>query len=74
MRLLDFALRLGLHTGPWTSSGIEVVGTFHSSFRKDKSVAPDLQLMGLPLGASKDYGIVLKETMGITEKVVISFL
>ncbi|XP_015186474.1 PREDICTED: glucose dehydrogenase [FAD, quinone]-like isoform X2 [Polistes dominula] len=55
--------------GPWTSSGIEVLGTFHSSLQKNQSSSPDLQLMILPLGISTDYGITLKETIGISDEV-----
>ncbi|XP_035730632.1 glucose dehydrogenase [FAD, quinone]-like isoform X1 [Vespa mandarinia] len=55
--------------GPWTSSGIEVLGTFHSTLQENKFSKPDLQLMILPLGISTDYGIVLKEAMGISDEV-----
>ncbi|XP_043788652.1 glucose dehydrogenase [FAD, quinone]-like [Apis laboriosa] len=55
--------------GPWTFTGVEVLGTFHSSFQKNKSSIPDLEIMVMPVGLSRDYGIVLKETMGISEKV-----
>lgn len=57
--------------GPWTSSGIEVLGTFHSTLQRDRFSKPDLQLMILPLGISTDYGIVLKEAMGISDEVII---
>ncbi|XP_076629978.1 LOW QUALITY PROTEIN: glucose dehydrogenase [FAD, quinone] [Colletes latitarsis] len=56
-------------TGPWTSAGVEVLGTFHSSFEKNKSNVPDLQIMMMPLGSSKDNGVVLKKAMGISDKV-----
>jgi len=55
--------------GPWTSSGIEVLGTFHSSFHTNKSSVPDLQLMVLPFGASRDNGLVSKKAMGISDEV-----
>lgn len=55
--------------GPWTFSGVEVLGTFHSSTQKNKSDIPDLQIMVMPLGLSRDNGVVLKEAMGISEKV-----
>ncbi|XP_076759087.1 alcohol dehydrogenase [acceptor] [Xylocopa sonorina] len=55
--------------GPWTFTGVEVLGTFHSSLQKNKSNVPDLQIMVMPLGASRDNGVVLKESMGISEKV-----
>ncbi|KAG5333743.1 DHGL dehydrogenase, partial [Acromyrmex charruanus] len=55
--------------GPWTLSGIEVLGTFHSSLHANKSTVPDLQLMVLPLGISKDNGFILKKTMGISDEV-----
>ncbi|XP_071865890.1 alcohol dehydrogenase [acceptor] isoform X1 [Bombus fervidus] len=55
--------------GPWTFSGVEVLGTFHSSTHKNKSNIPDLQIMVMPLGLSRDNGVVLKEAMGISEKV-----
>ncbi|XP_018303610.1 glucose dehydrogenase [FAD, quinone] [Mycetomoellerius zeteki] len=55
--------------GPWTSSGIEVLGTFHSSLHANKSTVPDLQLMVLPLGVSKDNGLIFKKTMGISDEV-----
>lgn len=57
--------------GPWTSSGIEVLGTFHSTLQGDRFSKPDLQLMILPLGISTNYGIVLKEAMGISDEVII---
>ncbi|CAK9807506.1 Glucose dehydrogenase [FAD, quinone] [Anthophora quadrimaculata] len=55
--------------GPWTFTGVEVLGTFHSSFQQNKSSIPDLQIMVMPLGLSKDNGVVLKKAMGISEKV-----
>ncbi|XP_011873623.1 PREDICTED: glucose dehydrogenase [FAD, quinone]-like [Vollenhovia emeryi] len=55
--------------GPWTSSGIEVLGTFHSPLHANKSAVPDLQLMVLPSGVSRDNGFILKETMGISDEV-----
>ncbi|KAI4481657.1 hypothetical protein M0804_009178 [Polistes exclamans] len=55
--------------GPWTSSGIEVLGTFHSTLQRNQSSRPDLQLMILPLGISTDYGITLKKAMGISDEV-----
>ncbi|XP_017796644.1 PREDICTED: glucose dehydrogenase [FAD, quinone] [Habropoda laboriosa] len=55
--------------GPWTFTGVEVLGTFHSSFQQNKSDVPDLQIMVMPLGLSKDNGVVLKKAMGISEKV-----
>ncbi|XP_043247922.1 glucose dehydrogenase [FAD, quinone]-like [Colletes gigas] len=55
--------------GPWTSAGVEVLGTFHSSFENNKSNVPDLQIMMMPLGSSKDNGIVLKKAMGISDRV-----
>ncbi|CAL7938259.1 unnamed protein product [Xylocopa violacea] len=55
--------------GPWTFTGVEVLGTFHSSLQKNKSNVPDLQIMVMPLGLSRDNGVVLKESMGISEKV-----
>lgn len=55
--------------GPWTSGGVEVLGTLHSSFQQTKLNAPDLQIMVMPLGLSKDNGIVLKKALGISDKV-----
>lgn len=55
--------------GPWTFTGVEVLGTFHSSIQKNKSSIPDLQIMVMPLGVTKDNGIALKETMGISDEV-----
>ncbi|KAL0122268.1 hypothetical protein PUN28_007183 [Cardiocondyla obscurior] len=55
--------------GPWTSSGIEVFGTLYSPLQTNKSVAPDLQLMILPFGASKDNGLISKKAMGISDEV-----
>ncbi|XP_029671700.1 glucose dehydrogenase [FAD, quinone]-like [Formica exsecta] len=55
--------------GPWTSAGVEVLGTFHSPLHTNKTTIPDLQLMVLPLGAAKDYGFILKRIMGISDKV-----
>lgn len=58
-----------VYLGPWTSAGVEVIGTFHSSLNTNKSAVPDLQLMVLPLGAAKDYGLNLKRVMGISDEV-----
>nr|XP_034193550.1 glucose dehydrogenase [FAD, quinone]-like [Osmia lignaria] len=55
--------------GPWTFTGVEVLGTFHSSFQKGNLSAPDLQIMVMPMGLSKDNGIVLRKSMGISDKV-----
>nr|XP_031847436.1 glucose dehydrogenase [FAD, quinone]-like [Nomia melanderi] len=55
--------------GPWTSTGVEVLGTFHSSFKTNITDVPDLQIMAMPLGVSKDNGIVLRKAMGISDKV-----
>ncbi|XP_076651704.1 glucose dehydrogenase [FAD, quinone] isoform X2 [Halictus rubicundus] len=55
--------------GPWTSAGVEVLGTFHSSFEKNITSAPDLQIMVMPLGLSKDSGIVLRKALGISDKI-----
>lgn len=55
--------------GPWTHTGVEVLGTFHSTFQENRSSVPDLQIMVMPLGLSQDNGVVLKETMGITDEV-----
>ncbi|KAH0954233.1 hypothetical protein HN011_002576 [Eciton burchellii] len=55
--------------GPWTSPGIEILGTFHSSLQKNQSIAPDLQLMALPLGVSNDNGFILKKAIGISDEV-----
>lgn len=57
------------YLGPWTSAGIEVLGTFHKASHANKSIVPDLQLMVLPLGASKDKGLILKKAMGISDEV-----
>lgn len=57
------------NSGPWTSAGVDILGTFHSSFQQNKSSAPDLQLMVMPLGLSKDNGIVLRKAMGISDEV-----
>ncbi|XP_011342593.1 glucose dehydrogenase [FAD, quinone] isoform X2 [Ooceraea biroi] len=59
--------------GPWTSSGIEVVGTFHSTLQTNKSAAPDLQLMVLPLGTSRDTGFILKKAIGISDEVYSNY-
>ncbi|XP_020294039.1 glucose dehydrogenase [FAD, quinone]-like isoform X2 [Pseudomyrmex gracilis] len=55
--------------GPWTSAGIEVLGSFYSALHTNKSAPPDLQLMVLPLGASEDHGFILKNTIGISDEV-----
>ncbi|XP_072767522.1 glucose dehydrogenase [FAD, quinone] [Anoplolepis gracilipes] len=55
--------------GPWTSAGVEVIGTFYSALHTNKTGIPDLQLMVLPLGAAKDYGFILKRAMGISDEV-----
>ncbi|XP_029172703.1 glucose dehydrogenase [FAD, quinone]-like [Nylanderia fulva] len=55
--------------GPWTSAGIEVIGTFHSALNTNKSTLPDLQLMVLPLGAAKDCTLSLKRTIGFSNEI-----
>nr|XP_033340102.1 glucose dehydrogenase [FAD, quinone]-like [Megalopta genalis] len=55
--------------GPWTSAGVEVLGTFYSSLKKNVSSAPDLQIMVMPLGLSKDNGIVLRRALGISDEI-----
>ncbi|XP_032666373.1 glucose dehydrogenase [FAD, quinone]-like isoform X2 [Odontomachus brunneus] len=57
--------------GPWTSSAIEVLGTFHSVLN-NKSAAPDLQLLMIPLGI-KDHGILFKRIMGISDEVYAKY-
>lgn len=57
------------NSGQWTFAGVDVLGTFHSSFQRNKSNAPDLELMVMPLGLSKDNGIVLRKAMGISDEV-----
>lgn len=54
--------------GPWTSSGLEVLGTFHGESSNDS--LPNLQLMVSPLGISQDNGIAFKKQMGISTKVL----
>lgn len=58
-----------VYLGPWTSAGVEVLGTFHSALHTNKATIPDLQLMVLPLGAAKDHGFILKRAMGISDEV-----
>ncbi|XP_015599134.1 glucose dehydrogenase [FAD, quinone] isoform X2 [Cephus cinctus] len=55
--------------GPWTSAGIEVVGTFNEPFHLNNTVLPNLQLMVMPIGVSQDYGIALRKAMGISDKI-----
>ncbi|XP_011140802.2 glucose dehydrogenase [FAD, quinone] isoform X2 [Harpegnathos saltator] len=55
--------------GQWTSTAIEVLGTFHSVANKNKSAIPDLQLMVLSLGISNDNGIIFKKAMGFSDEV-----
>ncbi|XP_058792511.1 glucose dehydrogenase [FAD, quinone]-like isoform X2 [Phymastichus coffea] len=54
--------------GPWTSAGVDVLGTFHSNHQNVDS-APDLQIMTFPVGLSQDNGILLKQHLGIPEDV-----
>ncbi|KAH0535514.1 glucose dehydrogenase [FAD, quinone]-like isoform X1 [Cotesia glomerata] len=49
--------------GPWTSAGIEVVGTLAE---KNK---PDLQFMVIPVGVSQDNGVFFRKAMGIKNQV-----
>ncbi|XP_008553797.1 glucose dehydrogenase [FAD, quinone] isoform X1 [Microplitis demolitor] len=49
--------------GPWTSAGIEVVGTVA------RNSSPDLQFMVIPVGVSQDNGVVLRKAMGIKDQV-----
>ncbi|XP_068992531.1 glucose dehydrogenase [FAD, quinone] isoform X3 [Neodiprion pinetum] len=55
--------------GPWTSAGIEVVGTLHSTKSNRKLDPPDIQLMVMPVGISQDGGIALRKIMGISDEV-----
>ncbi|XP_066585658.1 glucose dehydrogenase [FAD, quinone]-like isoform X3 [Prorops nasuta] len=55
--------------GPWTSSGIEVVGTFHSSLQNNNLTAPDLQIMVMPSGISQDNDLMLRKAMGLSDEV-----
>lgn len=52
-----------------THSGSEVIGLF----RVKEKLTPDLQLMVIPAGISSDAGVVLKNAMGISEKVYSFF-
>lgn len=67
--MLLFVYFLCFTLGPWTFTGVEVLGTFHSSIQKNRSNTPDLQIMVMPLGLTRDNGVVLKKAMGISDKV-----
>ncbi|XP_043482242.1 glucose dehydrogenase [FAD, quinone]-like [Leptopilina heterotoma] len=54
--------------GLWSFNGIDVIGTFHSSLQ-NKSAAPDLELMVMPIGISQDNGFSWRKAMGISDKV-----
>lgn len=58
-----------LYPGPWTSAGIEALGTFHTSKQNVENDSPALQLMVIPVGISQDNGVVLRKSMGITDEV-----
>ena len=53
----------------WSFNGVDVVGTFHSSLQKNKSAAPDLELMVMPIGISQDNGYAWRKAMGISDQV-----
>ncbi|NP_001136328.2 glucose-methanol-choline (gmc) oxidoreductase [Nasonia vitripennis] len=55
-------------TGPWTSGGVNVLGTFHSKFQKDMLSEPDLQIMTFPVGISQDNGILMKKNLRIIDE------
>ena len=59
--------------GPWTSAGVDVVGTFYSTIKKDNTSVPDLEIMTFPVGLSQDNGIVLRKNLGISDKVRLFF-
>ncbi|KAJ8688106.1 hypothetical protein QAD02_023901 [Eretmocerus hayati] len=56
-------------SGPWTSAGVDVIGTFRSKFAKNQSSQPDLQIMTIPGGLSKDGGILLRKLLGVTDMI-----
>lgn len=55
--------------GLWSFNGVDVIGTFHSSLQKNKSAAPDLELMVMPIGISQDNGYAWRKAMGISDQV-----
>ncbi|XP_014206694.1 glucose dehydrogenase [FAD, quinone]-like [Copidosoma floridanum] len=56
--------------GPWTTSGVGVIGTFHSKLMKNKQSIPDLQIIALSVGISQDNGILLGKNLGVSDKVL----
>lgn len=55
--------------GPWTSAGIEVVGTLQKNTKNNTYKPPDLQFMVIPVGVSQDNGIIIRKAMGISDKI-----
>ncbi|XP_011499717.1 PREDICTED: glucose dehydrogenase [FAD, quinone]-like, partial [Ceratosolen solmsi marchali] len=64
--LLEYYL---FKTGPWTSSGVDVIGTLHSQLQNNKTSVPDLQIMTFPVGLSQDNGVLLRKNLGISDKI-----
>ncbi|XP_015122039.1 glucose dehydrogenase [FAD, quinone] [Diachasma alloeum] len=58
-----------LGEGPWTSTGLEVVGTLHTRSINNTNNHPDVQLMVMPVGISQDNGAQLRKYMGISDEV-----
>lgn len=56
--------------GPWTTPGCEAVAFINTIFdKKEHDNPPDLQLMALPLGVTKDAGAHLHKLFGILPKI-----
>ena len=65
---MKFILKL-TSKGPWTSAGVDVIGTLHSKYSKNTLSIPDLQFMIFPVGISQDNGILLRKNLRISDKV-----
>ncbi|XP_063972305.1 glucose dehydrogenase [FAD, quinone]-like isoform X2 [Diachasmimorpha longicaudata] len=59
--------------GPWTSTGLEVVGTLHTKSINNLNNNPDVQLMVMPVGISQDNGALLRKYMGVSDEVFYKY-
>ncbi|KAK0084193.1 hypothetical protein PV326_006373 [Microctonus aethiopoides] len=64
--MMDYAL---FREGPWTSAGIEVIGTLSDTLANKKHESPDIQFMIIPVGISQDNGVALRKFMGISDEI-----
>lgn len=57
--------------GPFTTTLVDAVGVIHSSLVDPLKSSPDLEFMVMMTGASFDFGIFSRNSLGISKKVKI---